>query len=299
MGEQALSSGVGVGQPNVAADVMTVQALLDGQTAVAGIVLIVDGDCGPNTVAAIKLFQGEAMGMGSPDGVVGAGGPTFLSLVKANGPGNASTNADVPVLLQPQMPVPVSVLEEADYAAAAQTLGCEVAAIQAVAMVECSGQAFDGQGRPTILFEPRVFSNRTKHVWDVSDISDKNFDGKSYGPGAAQYPKLVRAAALGEGGATLAVALESASWGMFQIMGFNCGLAGYATGVEDFVTAMRTGVGAHLQAFVSFIARDGILLKAIQEKQWTSFAREYNGKNFAQNNYDGKLAAAYAKLTGS
>ena len=33
---------------------------------------------------------------------------------------------------------------------------------------------------------------------------------------------------------------------------------------------------------------------------WTTFARKYNGPNFAQNDYDNKLARAFAKFsTGS
>ncbi len=46
-------------------------------------------------------------------------------------------------------------------AEAAQALGCEVAAVRAVAEVESRGSGFDAQGRPTILYERHVFARNT------------------------------------------------------------------------------------------------------------------------------------------
>ena len=47
------------------------------------------------------------------------------------------------------------------FAEAAQALGCDVAAVRAVAEVESRGSGFDAQGRPTILYERHVFSRNT------------------------------------------------------------------------------------------------------------------------------------------
>ena len=52
-------------------------------------------------------------------------------------------------------------LTEKDYRDAAFQLGCEVAAIKAVAYTETAGAGFDSQDQPTILFERHIFSRLT------------------------------------------------------------------------------------------------------------------------------------------
>lgn len=289
MGEQALSAGVGAGQANVPADVMTVQGLLNEHPEVTGQTLVVDGGYGTATHGAIVAWQSVWMQDLVPDGVVSAGGATFASLVA----GAAIAPVAVPALLMPQDPVPQGALEDEDYEAAAAKLGCEVAAIKAVAEVECSGKAFDAQGRPTILFERHLFSRATEHVYDATEPVISNKVRGGYGEGLVQYPKLLRAAGLGDGESTLDAALASASWGAFQILGQNCEAAGFAD-VEEYVAAMRTGIAAHLEAFVSFITANPKMLKAIQTKDWTGFAEAYNGAG--TSGYDTKLAAAYAEI---
>ena len=86
----------------------------------------------------------------------------------------------------------------------------------------------------------------------------------------------------------------AASWGMFQVMGFNHN--GYAT-VESLVAAMFESEGNQLNAFVTF-CRDNGLVKYLQSKDWASFAYNYNGPGYAANAYDTKMAAAYAAAGG-
>ena len=219
-----------------------------------------------------------------PDGILTPNGPTFAQLASASLP-----TAGISPLFQPQQPMPLSALADGDYAAAATRLSCESAAIRAVADVETGTQgAFDNQGRPTILFERHIFSHLTRGVYDARypDISNPVPGG--YGTFSSQYSRLQRAAAL-----NLKAALEAASWGAFQIMGMNCACTG-CNGVDAFVTNMRVGVGAHLDAFVSFILADHTLSSAIQNKDWADFARCYNGKDYASHHYDTRLAAAYS-----
>jgi peptidoglycan hydrolase-like protein with peptidoglycan-binding domain len=253
---------------------MAVQTLLNQRT---GSALGVDGNYGPETAAAIQAFQTSA-GIAA-DGIVSPGSPTLQALQPAPAAG-------VPALLQPQSSAPPSVLGDADYAAAAATLKCEVAVIKAVATVETGQSPFDAQGRPTILYEQRYFSRLTNHRYDATHPNISSMATGGYGPLSAQYPKIVEAAAL-----DLDNALRSASWGAFQIMGDNCRSAGFAT-PELMVAAMRTGVAAHLAAFVSFIQADPRLLAAVQSKNWTNFATVYNGSG--TQGYAPKLAAAYA-----
>ena len=90
-----------------------------------------------------------------------------------------------------------------------------------------------------------------------------------------------------------AAALQSASWGMFQIMGMNYAACGFA-GVEDYVAAMCVGEGAQLAAFAAF-CRHNSLDQHLRAHNWTEFALGYNGSGEAENDYDGKLAAAYQR----
>jgi hypothetical protein len=88
-------------------------------------------------------------------------------------------------------------------------------------------------------------------------------------------------------------ALKSASWGRFQIMGFNHVLAGHPT-VDLFVDAMHRSESAHLDAFGAFLRSTG-LADSLKNKDWAKFAKGYNGPAYADNKYDIKLEHAYAK----
>lgn len=90
-------------------------------------------------------------------------------------------------------------------------------------------------------------------------------------------------------------ALSAASWGRFQIMGFNHKIAGFDT-VDALVEAMFQAEGKQLDAFVNFI-RNTKLDAPLRERRWADFARGYNGAEYAKNNYDNKLKAAYAKYS--
>jgi hypothetical protein len=105
---------------------------------------------------------------------------------------------------------------------------------------------------------------------------------------SAQHGRLERAAAINRD-----AALESCSWGMFQIMGFNWNRCG-VNSLQEFVNAMYKGEDAQLQIFVNYIIKAG-LSDEIRDKRWAAFARQYNGAGYAANKYDIKLAAAYKK----
>ncbi|WP_420606024.1 N-acetylmuramidase domain-containing protein [Novosphingopyxis sp.] len=181
-------------------------------------------------------------------------------------------------------------LSGAAVARAANGLGCSEAAIRAVIEVESRG-GFDEEGRPHILFERHYFHRLTDGRFGVAhpELSCKTWGG--YGRASAQYGRLARAIALDR-----EAALRSASWGMFQIMGDNFQAAGFAD-VERFVTAMMEGEDRHLQAFIAFV-RARRLDGALARCDWRGFARGYNGRAFARNRYDEKLASAFARHAG-
>ena len=89
----------------------------------------------------------------------------------------------------------------------------------------------------------------------------------------------------------------SASYGKFQIMGFNYKLAGYK-GIEEFVATMNASEDDHLHAFINFVKNKN-LVDELQRKDWAGFAKGYNGSGYKENKYDEKLAAAYVKFKGS
>ena len=188
-------------------------------------------------------------------------------------------------------------ITEQAYKDSAASIGCEVAAIKAVAEVESSGDGFLADGKVKILFEPHIFWKelRKANINPAplqSDILYPVWGSVPYGKVSAQHGRLDRASAIHKD-----AALKSASWGKFQIMGFNYAAAGFAT-VRDFVNAMTISEDAQLMAFTTYI-KTSHLDDELRNKDWKGFARGYNGAAYAKNNYDKKLAAAYNKFKGS
>ena len=182
-------------------------------------------------------------------------------------------------------------LAAADVAAVATQLQCEPAAVWAVCDIESAGGGFLPDKRPKILFEAHIFGELTQNRWDAThpNVSSQVWNRALYGAdGAHQYDRLAEAAALDRD-----AALQSASWGMFQIMGMNYTACGFS-GVEDYVTAMCVGEAGQLDAFAAF-CRHGGLDRFLRAHDWTHFALAYNGPGEAENDYDAKLAAAYRR----
>jgi hypothetical protein len=188
-------------------------------------------------------------------------------------------------------------LTDEEFAAAAQELGCAVAAIKAVTEVEAAGNGFfkPPDNRPKILFEAHLFSKFTGGKYDGSHpaISSAKWNQALYKRGPAEYDRLAQAMGLDR-----AAALKSASWGKFQILGMHYGTCGYAD-VEGFVKAQCESERAQLDAFVKFIKANPKMHAALRERRWDEFALRYNGTGYKQNKYDTKLAAAFAKFAAS
>jgi hypothetical protein len=89
-------------------------------------------------------------------------------------------------------------------------------------------------------------------------------------------------------------ALLSTSWGLGQIMGSNYKMAGCQS-VQAMVEEATESEAGQLRQMASFIRSAG-LLDELVAKNWAGFAKGYNGPGYAKNQYDAKLAAAYAKL---
>jgi len=181
------------------------------------------------------------------------------------------------------------VLTEKDYKDAAKMLDAEVAAIKAVAEIESAGNGFLQSGEPKLLFERHIFSKRTGGLFDGSHPNVSNRVPGGYGTAGNQHKRLQEAVTLNRD-----AALMSASWGKFQIMGFNYALAGFNT-LQEFVNAMYRSEREHLLAFVNYI-KNVSLDDELREHRWADFARKYNGPEYRKNKYDTKLKGAYNKF---
>ena len=181
-------------------------------------------------------------------------------------------------------------LQEHDYESAAFEIGCEVAAVKAVAEVESAGAGFLQDGRAKILFEGHIFYKYTKGKYPESDINYKKWTKQYYVGGAGEYERLAKAEKLDKVAARL-----SASYGKFQIMGFNFAICGYPS-IDDFYDEMQANEGNHLEAFIGYVKHVG-LGDAMRTKSWTEFAKRYNGPEYWKNSYDKKMADAYKKFS--
>lgn len=70
-------------------------------------------------------------------------------------------------------------------------------------------------------------------------------------------------------------ALESASWGLFQIMGFNYKACGFEN-VDNLIIYLQQGETSQVEVILKWIKAVG-LLDNLQRKDWVGFSRGYNG----------------------
>ena len=144
------------------------------------------------------------------------------------------------------------------------SLGCQVAAIMAVAFVESSGNGFDGSGRIKKRFEAHWFAR----------LSGKT--ATNYEQAYALDPTN---------------AMKATSWGKFQIMGFHFEDLGYSS-VQEMVAEFNKGEPEQLVGFIRFV-RWKKLEDELKNLNWTGFAYSYNGKDYAKLGYHTKMANAY------
>jgi hypothetical protein len=239
-----------------------------------------DGVFGQQTYIAVCQFQ-QRHGL-TQDGIVGR---DTWNLINGNAPVPSAKPAE-----QDRKPA-------LDYSETAGTLGVEEAAVRAVCEIESGGRSgFFGDGRPIILFEGHIFWRELKkrgvepekYQAEYGDVLFPKWDKSKYRGGTAEYDRLNRAAQINE-----EAALSSASWGMFQIMGFNHKLCGYDT-VQEYVEAIKADSNNHLLSFARFLKNTGID-KPLRSLDWAGFAEKYNGPGYRQNQYDVKLQNAYLK----
>lgn len=207
-------------------------------------------------------------------------------------------------------------LTSGDFMMAGQVYDVDPVVLRAVAKVESGGGGFLPDGRPKILFEGHVFWQRLKLkgidpaelVRDHPDWSDvlyeewttEHYSGNVTGresvdevPGFDEWDRLRRAQWIDPETGDHS-ALESCSWGKFQVLGLHWRNLGYI-GVHEFVAQMFESEAKHLDAFMRY-CRAYALLDAMRDEDWATFARGYNGKGYKKNRYDAKLAHWVARF---
>jgi len=179
-------------------------------------------------------------------------------------------------------------LSSGDFNTAIGIFGSDAAAVWAILNVESGMAGYLPDRRPQILFERAIFHHRTNGAYDAANPGISAPTGGGYLGGAAEYGRLGQAYALNPG-----VALQSASWGLGQIMGLNYLPAGFDN-AENFVQAACASESAQLQQFVSFLRQTGVAAP-LQAHDWVTVAGKYNGPGQV-GPYSRSLAASYAKL---
>ncbi len=178
-------------------------------------------------------------------------------------------------------------LTNSDLSEAAAVMRCDMAIIKTIVEVEGRHSGFLSTYEPLLWFHKDVFSRRTQGVYDriAPDIS--NPEPGEFGPVSIQHDRLHKAAWLDRN-----AALMSASWGKFQLMGYNYALAGYYS-LQDFVSAMYKSEGEHLLAFIQYLTNLS-LDEDLRNKDWETFAFKY--KNLQDRAaYTRELTLVYQK----
>jgi hypothetical protein len=182
-------------------------------------------------------------------------------------------------------------LTQAGFDAALARLGVTPAALWALITVETRGFGYLPDRRPKILFERHVFHRRTDGRFGVTDPDICSPQSGGYIGDAAEYDRLARAITLNR-----TAALESASWGLPQVMGFNAQSIGYPS-AEAMVEAFLDSEDAQLDGAVRFVTARPALASAFRARDWETVARHYNGENFAEHGYHIKLKNFHAQYT--
>jgi hypothetical protein len=185
----------------------------------------------------------------------------------------------------------------------ADHLGIDAAALHALASVEVGAIPVVG-GMPVIRFEVHVCLRRSSSDLSMAiqqrDAPSVWHRDAHWYRGGSGWERVHTGRQCTEWGALAAAAeidpvaaIESASWGVGQLMGFHWAALGYDSPQTMAARAMR-GIPAQLRMWGRFVERDhgGELLIAARYQDWEAVARLYNGTGQVAE-YSGALQAAF------
>lgn len=215
------------------------------------------GDFDVETESVLKTRQ-RATG-NQPDGVYGPMTNAALTMMQQSKPGGVATS-----------------------------LGIDVAALKALLAVETVGRGFYMNGLPKLLLERHyVYKLATEAQRAQLPATVCNAEAGGYIGNLGEWSRFDQVAAV-----SLDLAIRSCSWGIAQVMGIQC--AKLSMSPTQFMMRHVTNEDDQLALFGDYIASNAPLHAALKAHDWPEVARLYNGENYAQNNYDKKLANAYA-----
>ncbi len=182
-------------------------------------------------------------------------------------------------------------LTDADFAIVAKELGVEIEAIKAVVLIEAgsSMKGFWAPGIPVINFDRSMYNRFRSKVADRSGSKDEKMPSGLTGYAQQEWSQYIHASRVNAQGAKMGT-----FWGMFQIGGFNYRICG-CDSVDEMVRLMSYSELEQLELFATFITNAG-MLQDLKNKNWSAFARKYNGASYARRGYHTKMASAYARL---
>lgn len=189
-------------------------------------------------------------------------------------------------------------LTDEDFREVAEELGVEVAAIKAVVEIEAGTkhEGFWANGKPIINFDLSMFRkfaarnkiNLSRYQRSHAVVFAKPNRARYGSYQAAQQARLDAARTIDD-----KTAIEGTFWGMFQLGGFNWKVCGTSS-PDEFVRLMSRSERDQLELFAEFIRETG-MLPLLKAKNWSAFARRFNGPTYARRGYHTRLARAYAK----
>lgn len=190
---------------------------------------------------------------------------------------------------------PDTKLDAGAFSRSATRLGCTVPQIMAVKATESSGAGFE-EGKPKLLPERHIFSRLTEGRFDKTHphLSYPKWGTLPYPAGQrARYDMLLEMIHL-----DVDAGFQSASYGLFQIMGFHYATCGYSS-PYSFATSQAYDEETQLKAFESLVVSKGWVAKlracTSDPKTCEPFCEVYNGKSFRENGYQNRIAASIAK----
>lgn len=241
----------------------------------------IDGDFGENTEFAVIQFQ-KSKNL-KVDGIVG---PSTLKALRGE---------DTSKLLK-----------ESDLTVGAKRLGVSVIVIKAIAEVETLGDGYLDNGKPKILFErhrmhfylTQKFGKTKANALMAKHPNIVNIKTGGYHGGSAEYTRLSQAKHI-----DIECALQSASWGRFQLMGENWKALGYPS-VQEFVSQHEQSESLQFEAFLRYCeTKSGEvddqrwkLIDALRQENWHVVFTLYNGRNYKKLGYDTKFLRVMNRL---
>jgi len=188
-------------------------------------------------------------------------------------------------------------ITDADYIAAAKELGIDVALMKAIGKNESNGSGFYGEGKAKILYERHYMYNLLAKQKQYGSAKAMELQKECptivhKSPNVIRtgsFTKLKKAKEIDVG-----CAIQSCSWGRFQVTGDNYRWASYST-PQELEMAMNTCELLHFKFFVAYLKNKKGMLKALSDKDWEEIAYIYNGPQWKTHNpkYAGNLQENY------